>query len=176
VAIGCRERGSRSFNRIKCRSMSIMAVRSSFHRAGLHGTGLHGTSLARNLGAILVALSAWSFADTARAEVRVEGTVQDVRISAKDAAIADVLAAVQARFNFRYRSRIPLDLVASGTYSGSLRRVIDRLLDRYDHVITVNPDGVTAIIIGSKSDRAIVAPIAAVPADESIVSKWRQAR
>ena len=146
--------------------MSIMAVRSFFPGAGL----------ARNLGPILVALSAWSFGNTARAEVRVEGTVQDVHISAKDAAIADVLAALRAKFCFRYRSSIPLDLAASGTYSGSLQRVIGRLLDRYDHVITVNRDGVEAIIVGSKSDRTIVAPIAAVPADESIVSKWRQAR
>lgn len=121
----------------------------------------------------MVALSAWSFGNAARAEVRVEGTVQDVHISAKDAAIADVLAALQAKFSFRYRSRIPLDLVASGTYSGSLQRVIGRLLDRYDHVVTVNRDGVEAIIVGSKSDRATVA---AVPAEESIVSKWRQAR
>jgi hypothetical protein len=61
--------------------------------------------------------------------LRVEGNPNAVRVSARRTTIADVLFRLESAFNIRYRSSIALDQVVNGTYSGSLRYVISRVLD-----------------------------------------------
>src|SRR5262249_21231649 len=68
-------------------------------------------------------------AAAARAGVLVEGTPAAVRVPAEQAAISDVLSAVAASFNAKYRSAVPLDAPAGPAYAGSFAQVISRLLD-----------------------------------------------
>src|SRR5712691_8518976 len=66
------------------------------------------------------------------AEVHLEGSPEAVRVTASQDPIADVLSAFAATFNIQYRTAIPLDATANGTYSGSFGQVMSRLLDGYN--------------------------------------------
>jgi hypothetical protein len=54
------------------------------------------------------------------AEIHVAGSPAVVRITTSQDTISDVLSAIAATFNVRYRTTFPLDAAADATYSGSL--------------------------------------------------------
>jgi hypothetical protein len=68
-------------------------------------------------------------------EVRIERTETTVRVTTSKDTVADVLAAFCTTLDVRYRTSIPLDRVVSGTYAGSVTKIIGRLLDGHDFVI-----------------------------------------
>ncbi len=113
-------------------------------------------------------------ATSSRAEVRVEGTVAELRITTTDKdAIADVLAALKATFNIDYRAAIRLDATARSTYSGSLRQVIANVLDGYSYVIRKQHDAVEVIVIGRKGEHPASVQSSPAPSRKGIVSQWR---
>jgi hypothetical protein len=73
-----------------------------------------------------------------------------------------VLAALKATFAMSYRSAIVLDEEINGTYAGSLRRVLSRVLDGYNYVIEQNDAKLDVIIFGRRGERAV--PVA-MPVD-----------
>jgi len=86
------------------------------------------------------------------ARVRGGGTL--VRLYLRRATVADALAALNGAFNLSYHSSIVLDEELNGTYAGSLRRVIVRLLDGYDYVIKQNGESLDVVIFGRHGERA----------------------
>src|SRR5580700_2724717 len=94
--------------------------------------------------------------------VRVRGDMVAVRIDARRTTIADVLSALNAAFDMSYRSSIVLDEEINGTYAGSLRRVISRVLDGYNYVIKQDDAKLAVIILGRRGERAV--PVA-MPVD-----------
>src|SRR5438445_7461094 len=82
--------------------------------------------------ALITAVVAILPAYSVRAEVRVSGTAEALRIEARDAAVADVLSALNASLGLQFRSSAPLERRVSGTFAGSLRRVLARVLEGYD--------------------------------------------
>jgi hypothetical protein len=94
----------------------------------------------------------------AHAEVQVAGSLAAVRITTNQDAISDVLSALAATFNVRYRTAIPLDTAVNGTYSGSFGRVIYRLLDGYNYVIKTDRES-TEIVVFGKSGQGAIRPI-----------------
>jgi hypothetical protein len=94
--------------------------------------------------------------------VRVRGDMTAVRIDARRTTIADVLSALNAAFDMSYRSSIVLDEEINGTYAGSLRRVISRVLDGYNYVIKQDDAKLAVIILGRRGERAV--PVA-IPVD-----------
>jgi hypothetical protein len=109
-------------------------------------------------------------ATIARAEVHVEGSQTALRVTTSQNTIADVLSALRAAVNVKYRSAIPLDAAANATYSGSVGQVISRLLDGYSYMIKKNEDATDIVIYGRRGGAAI-APKA--PPAKGIVSRWR---
>src|SRR5438128_8123450 len=71
---------------------------------------------------------------TASAQVQVSGQTDAVRIEATDATLREVLDALRANFNLRYRSDEALDTRVTGAFGGALPRVAARVLDGYDFV------------------------------------------
>ena len=122
--------------------------------------------------ALLVALGVCGPAGLARAEVLVEGTPAAVRVTADQAAISDVLAAVATSFNATYRSAIPLDAPAGPAYAGSLPQVIARLLDGYNYMIKRNRQGTEIVVFGRRGEMAIPPPGRSAP-PAGILSRWR---
>jgi hypothetical protein len=112
--------------------------------------------------AIIVPLMATAHAVLARAEILVEGSISHVRVHAQDAVVADVLAALAARFGLRVRGTVG-DRRISADLTGPLGRVVARVLDGYDYVIRTRGDGMEVTVLGTASAIAVPAPIYRAP-------------
>ena len=102
-------------------------------------------------------------ATIACAEVHVDGSPAAVRVTTSQDAISDVLSAIAANFNVRYRSAIPLDAAANVSYSGSVAQVISRLLDGYNYVIKTDQKSTEIVIFGRNGQAASPPPGAQGP-------------
>jgi len=105
--------------------------------------GLRKLALAVWLAALLQA-----FAQPVRAEVRVSGQADAVIVETREASVEEVLAALRASFNLRYRTSGALNRAMTGTYTGSLQRVIARLLEGHNYVLQSSAGGGELIVIG----------------------------
>jgi hypothetical protein len=101
-------------------------------------------------------------AGSARAEIRIEGSASSVRVEARDAAVADVLAALAERFALHVRGAAG-DRRISADFDGPLRRVIARVLEGYDYVIRTSGDGLEVTVLGTASSNAVAPPVYRVP-------------
>jgi len=126
----------------------------------------------RRAAALLLALCMCGAAGVARAGVLVEGTATAVRVTAEQAAIADVLSAVAGNFNARYRTAIPLDAPAGPAYAGSLAQVIARLLDGYNYVVKRDGQITEIVVFGRRGEVAIPPPARSAP-PAGVLSRWR---
>jgi hypothetical protein len=107
------------------------------------------------------------------AEVHVEGNLSALRLTAGGDALSDVLSAFgRLSSPVTTRTSVPLNDEISGAYSGSLSRVVSRLLDGYNYVIKQD-SGVTEIIVFGRRGEAAVAPRALAPAARNALSRWR---
>ena len=100
------------------------------------------------------------------AEVRVEGQAGNVRVEARDATVADILAALGERFGVHYRGT-PAGHPLTATIEGPLRRVVVRVLAGHSYVIQMRGDGLEVILLGTPS------PAAAAPALPATVLRRR---
>ena len=108
----------------------------------------------------------------AHAEVKVAGTPAAARVVADHDGIADVLAAMAAAFDVKYRTSAQLDGVLSGTYAGSLSAVIARVLDGYSYVIRREGGTIEIVVLGRRG----AASIAVQPPPASVntfAAQWR---
>ncbi len=87
--------------------------------------------------------------------VRVRGDTAAVRLDARHTTIADVLAALNTSFDLSYSSWIVLDEEINGTYTGSLGRVIARVLDGYNYVIKQDNAKLDVIVLGKRGERTV---------------------
>jgi hypothetical protein len=97
-----------------------------------------------------------------RAEIRVQGGADDVRVEARDATVADILAALAERFALRYRGT-PDGPSITATFEGPLRRVVVRVLAGYNYIIAARGDGLEVIVLSAGSPYAVPAPAFAPP-------------
>ena len=96
------------------------------------------------LRAVLVLALIGAATTVTRAEVLIEGDETNLHVTADKATLGEVLAALKGKFRLRYGS-IGVDRQINGTLSGSLHRVVVRLLDGFDSVISRTGDGVEII-------------------------------
>jgi hypothetical protein len=80
---------------------------------------------------------------------RVEGQKDFVTVEARDASVAEVLAALSARLGLHIREPKPGDRVISGTFRGPLQRVISRLLVGSDYVVKYSENTIEIIVLAS---------------------------
>jgi hypothetical protein len=99
-----------------------------------------------------VVVLACALATTARAEVRVEGDSNAVRVTTSQDTISEVLSAMAAALHFRYRTAVRLDASANAVYSGSLREVVARLLDGYNYAIRGSHGTIEINVIGRRGE------------------------
>ena len=79
------------------------------------------------LAGVLIMASAPILSRTAHAEVRVEGGIDSMMLEARDTSVREALEALSA-FGLLVQNSAGLDRRISGTYQGSLRRVVSALL------------------------------------------------
>jgi hypothetical protein len=123
---------------VRCISLSPLAI------VGLLVTALHGNSV--------------------RAEVRVQGPLEDVRLEASNATATEILAALSERFELRVQGTTANHRI-TGTYEGPLRHVLARILVGYDYVIKPNGANIDLIVLSTG------APRQAMPAPPPIVQR-----
>ena len=111
----------------------------------------------------MVLLVIAAHAAAAHAEIRIEGSASSVRVEARDATVADVLAALAGRFALRVRGTAGDRRIISADFDGPLRRVIARVLDGYDYVIRARGDGLEVMVLGTASSNAVASPVYRVP-------------
>jgi hypothetical protein len=98
--------------------------------------------------ALAVCLIIFGLLRSATAEVRVSGTAKAVNVTAQDATLDDILRALQANFKFQYQGGA-LPNPVSGTYSGSLRSVIARLLTGHNYVTRETNSELIVTLVGA---------------------------
>jgi len=76
-------------------------------------------------------------------------------------------------FNVKYRTAIPLDTAAHGTYSGTFGQVISRLLDGYSYVIKKDRETTEIVVFGKRGEVTIPPPAPKALPDKGILSRWR---
>ena len=132
-------------------------------RRGVHGL----TALA------LVLLTASSVGQ-ANAEIAVDGGRGEMRVRVENDTVGHVLEALQEGGIFSYRSTAPLDKVISGSFSGSLRQVVSRILVGFDFVVMYEPRGVEIVVVGKSGAKPVEAappPDAPQPLTDSTVAE-----
>src|SRR5262249_54019015 len=93
------------------------------------------------LAALAVAVTLGASATCGRAEVSIHGNRAAVQLEASKAPLSEVLSTLENAFPIRHRTWVPLDRSISGTYRGSVRSVLSRLLGGFNYYITDTADG-----------------------------------
>jgi len=114
----------------------------------------------RRLGAL--ALLAMALSGTAAwAEVRVRETGGGrLTVEAHGATVRQVLDALGAARPIRLRTSDALARTVTGTYSGSLSRVLSRVLDGYNHVVHPTATGIELEVFGAGPGVRSTVPVA----------------
>jgi hypothetical protein len=110
--------------------------------------------------ALVAAAALSALPSRAGAEVRIADSLSSgaLVVEAREATVQEVLDALSRVRPLEIHSSAALSRVITGTYSGSLSRVLARVLDGYDNVIQSSPAGVKLSVFGvGTASRAAVA-------------------
>lgn len=97
------------------------------------------------------------------AAARVSGDPQAVRIEAQNTSIGEILSALGHEFNVHYSSSANLEKQLSGTYQGSLQRVLTRVLQGYNFIVRTKDGRIEVTVLGTRNASG-TAEAAATPA------------
>jgi len=86
----------------------------------------------------------------AGAEVQLSGTQDNIVLRANNATLAEILSGLSSTFNLRIEFTGSSARQFSGAYTGPLRRVLSRLLDGEDYVISSVAGGMNIVLLGPK--------------------------
>jgi hypothetical protein len=89
---------------------------------------------------------------------KVSGSSQAVKIDAQNSSIKDVLSALGQKLNLQFQSSANLDKQLTGTYRGSLQRVVCRLLEGYNFIIRTNQGQLEVTVLGTQNGPAVSVP------------------
>jgi len=82
------------------------------------------------------------------------GLDRSLRLTAEDASIDEVLAALSAKCNLTYSSEPELDRIVVGSYSGTLQQVVGRILEGYDYVVNVSVERIELKVLSRSASVA----------------------
>lgn len=108
------------------------------------------------------------------ASLQLNGDPASVRLQTRHTSVASALAALGAAYHVSIRSTVMLDELRDGTYTGSLRYVIARLLDGYNYVIEEDRAATLDVLVVGKSDgKATPAPTMPVARQHRVPVTYR---
>jgi hypothetical protein len=108
------------------------------------------------LSAVFVLVAAF-YGSAIGAEVRVQGTADGVRVEARDATPAEILAQLGKHFALSFHGETASHRLTA-TFAGPLREVVKRVLEGYNYVISSGDDGLEVIVVSPESPTAVPAP------------------
>jgi hypothetical protein len=115
--------------------------------------------------AIASAMLMASDIQSACADLLIEGDPHAIHLEVRGVPLRQLLDAMQAKFNLHYRSDDALNSPVTGTFDGQLRRLVGRLLEDYDFVMKMTPDGLDVLIM-QRNQGDIKAAVASFPAKD----------
>jgi hypothetical protein len=96
-----------------------------------------------------------------RSETQIAGAPGALSVDAHATTLQEVLATLSAAFGFQIRTSADLSRPVNGSYRGSLRAVITRLLDGYDFFVHRFGDDIEVVVVRSSGrTTGAVAPVA----------------
>ena len=113
-------------------------------------------------------------ASVAQASVATQGSAESIRIEVQNASLEEVLGALHAGYGLSYSSKVPLEREVSGTYEGSLARVVGLLLKDMNFVLAHQGQTlhVTITSAAGRQGTIVATPVpAAAPAAPVAASK-----
>lgn len=109
----------------------------------------------------------------ARAEVQVSGGADHIVLRARNATMAEVLSGIHSAVNISIVVTGSTSRQFTGTYEGSLRRVLVRLLGDENYVIKSDAVGIDIVIVGSRRGSEQPVPLAlSAPLESNAVQGW----
>ena len=96
-----------------------------------------------------------------RSETQIAGVSGALSVDAHDTTLQAVIAKLGATFGFQLRTSADLSRPVEGSYRGSLREVITRLLDGYDFFIHRSGDVTEVVVVEFSGMTVVVTPAAA---------------
>jgi hypothetical protein len=84
-----------------------------------------------------------------RAELRITGNRDSISIEARNAPLQQILETLRKSFQVEYQPVAGLERAITGTYSGSLHRVLTRLLVGHDYIIRSSAQGMEIVMVGN---------------------------
>jgi hypothetical protein len=124
-----------------------------------HGSPLFGACAAVVLVAMAVAPT------SVLAAAQVSGSPEAVSLEAQDTSIEEILAALRASFGVHYQSPAKLEKRLTGTYSGSLQRVVMSVLQGYNFITKAQEGRLEIIVLGTHPVAAGASPVSKAGAD-----------
>ena len=123
-----------------------MLTRYGVERWKLMSSLLRVARLKALVAALLSAIFLQAFSMSARADVKVSGDADALKIEASEASLEEVLAALGRNSGLQFRYPANFSHSVSGTYAGSLRQVLSRLLQGYNFVVESSESGTRLVI------------------------------
>jgi hypothetical protein len=156
-------RGSKVRHFISQRSCSPLAARMKL--AGIRG--------------VLISLLLGFNLAPAKAETEVQGQLDAMQFRAENASTREVLEALAASFKLSYRLPPNIDRNWNGLYSGSLLRVLARILHDTDYFIKSSDDGIEVIVLrvsgASDTTAGVISSATATTAENTVPPSSRPA-
>lgn len=113
----------------------------------------------------------------AEAKAIVQGTADAISLEADNSSVAELLAALSDSFAVRYSSSARLERHLTGTYRGSLERVVKRILEGYDFVVKNDKNGLVITVLAVGDGPSVMPastaerPVEAAPAQRNAAMK-----
>jgi hypothetical protein len=85
------------------------------------------------------------------AEAQVRGTVAALSVETKNSSLKEVLAALSDAFDVHYRSAADLERQINGTYTGSLEKVLKRVLEGYSFFVKTGDGRIELTVLESSN-------------------------
>ena len=108
-----------------------------------------------------IAIGAFAFAVVAgqapaKAASEVQGDPNDMRLLVENASTEEALQALAGSFGLVYSLPANSGRTLTGTYSGTLRQVLARILDRTDYILKVSDGTVEVVVLGPSGGSSVV--------------------
>jgi hypothetical protein len=104
---------------------------------------------------------------SALAELQVGGSPEAVSIDAQNTSIKDILNALGKTFDVHFQSSANLEKQLTGTYEGTLPRVLMRVLEGYNVIMKTSNDRIEITVLGTRNAAATAGASPALTASKA---------
>jgi hypothetical protein len=102
-----------------------------------------------------VGLQLHSMHEPALAATEVRGQPDAIQLVAENASIKDILDALAASYKLTYKLPPNLRSELTDHYSGTLRQILERILDGNDYILKVFDDSIDVVVLGASGAVAV---------------------